>query len=193
MRRGPTTSSERGQALVEFALILPVFVLVLFSVVEFGFVMNASNTLNYVSRVGAMLAAEGGQTAGTDCIILSAIERELTSPATPTRVSRIDIYWSDANGAQLGSNANTYTRSGSTTCSFADGTSVTVPYTLSSPGYTEDERCDVLLGCGGGHTTVDTIGVRITYTHQWVTAFGRNIAGPITFQRSTAVRMEPTL
>jgi len=43
------------------------------------------------------------------------------------------------------------------------------------------------------HTTVDTIGVRITYTHQWVTTFGKFIAGSITFQRSTAVREEPTL
>jgi hypothetical protein len=40
---------------------------------------------------------------------------------------------------------------------------------------------------------VDDIGVRITYTHQWVTRFGQTIAGSITFQRGTAVRMEPTL
>jgi len=51
----------------------------------------------------------------------------------------------------------------------------------------------VLAGCGGLHTTVDDIGVRITYTHQWVTRFGQAIAGAITFQRGTAVRVEPTL
>ena len=60
-------------------------------------------------------------------------------------------------------------------------------------GKRHELECDVIAGCGGLHTTVDDVGVRITYVHQWVTQFGKVIAGSITFQRSTAVRMEPTL
>jgi len=193
VRRGTTTSSESGQALIEFALVLPVFLLLLFGLVEFGFVLSASSSLNYASRVAALLAAEGGRGAGTDCLVLQAIERNLTPPATPARVSRVEIYWSDPNGDQVGSSANVYDRGGSTTCVNSDGSSSTVPYTLSTNRYAEAERCDVLAGCDSTHTTVDTVGVRITYTHQWVTSFGRYIAGAITFQRSTAVRIEPTL
>jgi len=187
-----TVSSERGQALVEFSLVLPVLLLLIFGVVEFGFAFNAAASVNLVSRVAALLAAEGGRTEGTDCMVLRAIERDITSPATPTRISRVEIYWSDPNGDQIGSNVNAYTRTGSLTCSYASG-SITVPYTLATAQYPEDDRCDVLAGCGGPHTTVDDIGVRITYTHQWVTRFGQTIAPSITFQRSTAVRMEPTL
>ncbi len=191
-RRGPTTSSERGQALVEFALALPVLLLLLFGLVEFGLAFNAAVSVNFVSRAAALLAAEGGRAEGTDCMVLRAIEQELTSPATPTRVSRVEIYWSDANGDQIASNVNVYTRTGSLTCTYATG-SITVPYTLGTENYPETERCDVLAGCGGLHTSVDDVGVRITYTHQWVTYVGKTIAGSITFQRSTAARMEPTL
>ena len=185
--------AEHGQALVEFAVILPVFMLLLFGLVEFGFLFNAASSVNHVSRVAALIAAEGGKTDGTDCILLRAIERELTPPSTPTRIQRVEVYWSDANGDQIGPNVNVYDRAGSMSCAFGDGSTVTVPYTLITGSYPESERCDALDGCPGGHTTVDTIGVRITYTHQWVTSFGKFIAGSVTFQRSTAVREEPTL
>jgi Flp pilus assembly protein TadG len=187
------SSSDRGQALVEFAVVLPVFLLLLFGLVEFGFVLNASSTVNYASRVAALLAAEGGATEGTDCMVLRAVERSMTSPTTPTRISRVEIYWSDSNGDQIASNVNAYDRSGALTCAYGDGTTITVPYSRTTNNYPESARCDVLAGCGGLHTTVDEIGVRITYAHQWVTSFGQRIAPTVIFQRSTGVRMEPTL
>jgi hypothetical protein len=188
--RGP--SSERAQALVEFALVLPVFLVLLFGVVEFGFVFNAVVSLNQISRVAALLAAEGGRSEGTDCMVLRAIERDLMPPASTTRIARVEIYWSDANGDQIASNVNVWDRTGSSTCAYASG-SFSVPYTLSTARYPEADRCDVLAGCGGLHTTVDDIGVRVIYTHQWATQVVQTLAGPITLQRSTAVRMEPTL
>ena len=191
-RRGHNTSSEGGQALVEFALVLPIFLLLIFGLVEFGLALNAAVSVNFVSRTAALLAAEGGRTEGTDCMVLRAIERDLMEPATATRISNVEIYWSDANGDQIASNVNVYARGGSLTCTYASG-SITVPYTLAREQYPETERCDVLAGCGGLHTTVDDVGVRITYSHQWVSHVGKIIAGSITFQRSTAVRMEPTL
>jgi hypothetical protein len=191
--RGPLTSSERGQALIEFAIIFPLFLLLIFGLIEFAFVLNASSTVNYVSRVAALLAAEGGRTGGTDCMVLRAVERELTSPTTPERVSRVEIFWADSNGDQIANNVNAYDRTGTTTCDYGDGSTITVPYTLVTDNFPESERCDVIAGCGGLHTTVDDIGVRITYTHQWITSVGQHIAPPIVLQRSTGVRMEPTL
>jgi len=187
------SSSERGQALVEFAIVLPVFLLLIFGLVEFAFVLNATSTVNYASRVAALLAAEGGTTVGTDCMVLRAVERALTAPTTPTRISRVEIYWSDANGDQIANNVNAYDRAGALTCTYGDGSTITVPYARTTDNYPESDRCDVLAGCGGLHTTVDGIGVRITYAHQWVTSFGQRIAPTIILQRSTGVRMEPTL
>ena len=37
--------NKKGQALVEFVLILPIFILVLFAIVDFGMIINARSTL----------------------------------------------------------------------------------------------------------------------------------------------------
>ncbi|TMC69441.1 MAG: hypothetical protein E6J15_12800, partial [Chloroflexi bacterium] len=72
---------ERGQALVEFALLLPVVLLLIVGAVEFSFVWNSRNTVLFASRDGSMLAAEGGSLPGTDCLVLNRIERDIVSPA----------------------------------------------------------------------------------------------------------------
>lgn len=47
---------RRGQALVEFALILPILVLLLVGVLDFGRAIYAYNTVNNAARQGARLA-----------------------------------------------------------------------------------------------------------------------------------------
>jgi Flp pilus assembly protein TadG len=49
-RSGPRS---RGQALVEFALIFPIFMLVLFGIIDVGRYVYVSNSLNEASREGA--------------------------------------------------------------------------------------------------------------------------------------------
>ena len=51
-RYGPsrTRDRSRGQGLVEFALILPVFLLIFFAIVQFGLIFWAQNTLTQVVR-----------------------------------------------------------------------------------------------------------------------------------------------
>src|SRR6059036_3047349 len=107
-RRG----EERGQALVEFALLLPLLLLLIVGIIEFSFVWNSRNTVLFASRDGSMLAAEGGSLVGTDCVVLQRIEGDVVSPAKALRVQDITIYWSDRNGDQIGSNQNVYTRTG---------------------------------------------------------------------------------
>ena len=185
---------ERGQAIVEVALILPLLVFLIVGIIEFSLLLNARNTVSFASRDGSMLAAEGGSRAGTDCVVLQMIERDLVAPASAIKVTRIKVYWSDQNGDEIGSNHNLYTRSGSTTCDYGDGTSITVPYSLTSANYIEDIRCDVLAGCGGSHTSLDTVGVEITYVHLWLTSFGRITGGTgLTFNVSNTTRIEPQL
>jgi Flp pilus assembly protein TadG len=193
-RFGGLARGERGQAIVEIALILPLLVFLIVGIIEFSLLLNARNTVSFASRDGSMLAAEGGSRAGTDCVVLQSIERDLVAPASAIKVTQIKVYWSDQNGDEIGSTHNLYSRSGSMTCDYGDGTSITVPYTLTSSGYVEDIRCDVLAGCGGSHTSLDTVGVEITYIHQWLTSFGRVTGGTgITFNISNTTRIEPQL
>lgn len=193
-RFGGLAAGERGQAIVEFALILPLLVLLVVGIVEFSLLLNARNTASFASRDGSMLAAEGGSRAGTDCVVLKMIERDIVPPASVLRLTQVKVYWSDQNGDEIGSSHNLYTRSGSMTCDYGDGTSITVPYTLTFAGYIEDVRCDVLAGCGGTHTSLDTVGVEITYVHPWLTSFARITGGTsLTFIVTNTTRVEPQL
>jgi Flp pilus assembly protein TadG len=51
------TSNQQGQAVVEFAVILPVLLLVLFSILQFGIVFNNYIQVTAAAREGARKAA----------------------------------------------------------------------------------------------------------------------------------------
>lgn len=53
----PKISNTRGNAVVEFALVLPILLLVLFGITELGRMIMTTNVLNTASREGARLAA----------------------------------------------------------------------------------------------------------------------------------------
>jgi Flp pilus assembly protein TadG len=56
-RRRDNIRDERGQTMVEFALVVPILCLVLFGVIQFGALYNDYVTLTDASRVGARKAA----------------------------------------------------------------------------------------------------------------------------------------
>jgi Flp pilus assembly protein TadG len=56
--------NQRGQSLVEFALILPVFIILVFGIIDFGMGLRAYITVTQATREGARYAAVGNP-AGT--------------------------------------------------------------------------------------------------------------------------------
>ena len=192
-----TRRHEDGQALVEFSLIFPVFMLLVIGMIEFAVAFGVQLNVNYASRDAALLAAEAGNAQGADCVILDNIERTINSPSHATSITQVRVFWSDANGAERAGKADVYVRSGSTSCTLPDGTVLTVPYSLSgAAGYPVTDRCSILAGCPGGHATVDQIGVTITYQHRWITPLPSIVTlpgGGVTVTRSNVMRMEPVL
>ena len=186
----------RGQALVEFSLVFVIFVTMLMGFLEFTFVFNALLSIGHATRDAALTAAEAGNNTGADCIILAQVEEDVNAPADPSRITQVVIYRSDLNGAVYLGQQNVYTR-GSTTCTLSDGTTLTVPYSLSGTAlYPTTSRCNVQAGCGSGHPSVDTIGVKVTYRHSWVTPLANlvSLGGTgTTLVQSNAMRMEPVL
>jgi uncharacterized protein (UPF0333 family) len=55
-RSRSTACAEHGQALVEFALILPILLLVLFGIVQFGLALNSANDATHVANEVARYA-----------------------------------------------------------------------------------------------------------------------------------------
>ena len=51
---------ERGQAVAEFAMIVPIFLLLVFAIVDFGMGFHAWITVTNAAREGARLGAVGG-------------------------------------------------------------------------------------------------------------------------------------
>ncbi len=186
--------------LVEFALVIPIFLLLFMAVIEFAFVFNAIISVNFAARNAALQAAEAGNSIGADCIILASIENDVQAPADRARISRVDIYRSTLTGAVWpGSAPTVYNRGGSTTCTYPDRGPLTVPYTQASDGYPEKNRCNVLAGCkvdtnGLSHPGVDHVGIKIAYNHPYKTPIRTLFSGPsLSFDRANSMRMEPVL
>ncbi len=191
-----------GQALVEFALVFPVFLLMVFGIMEFAFVFSGMLGISYATRDAALLAAEAGNTVGADCVIIKAVDTAVSPPASDNRIVAVTIYRATQNGVEMPGVSNRWTRGGSTSCS--DGT--TVPYVRQTNDYPEPSRCNVLTGdvggaCESGHPGLDTIGVKVEYTHQWITplgsfqgmGFGSQGGSGFNLTQSNSMRMEPIL
>lgn len=63
---------NRGQAIVETAIVLPVLVLLLFSIIEFGQIMNQYLVLTAAAREGARSAAVSDDTAARQAVAAAA-------------------------------------------------------------------------------------------------------------------------
>lgn len=57
MIRRPSSKRRRGQSLVEFALVLPIFLLLLFGLIDAGRLVYQHSVLSQAAREGARLAA----------------------------------------------------------------------------------------------------------------------------------------
>ena len=78
---------KHGQAIVEFALILPVFILILLGIMEFGLVFHQYLIVTAASREGARVAALGGTDAETVTMVKASAASintgQLTTTITP--------------------------------------------------------------------------------------------------------------
>jgi Flp pilus assembly protein TadG len=162
---------DGGQSLVEFAMIVPVFLMLLLGLTEFGFVFTHHLTLEYATRegarMGAALASGNGSTvpcADVDGYVIAAVQRVLTSPGSQvpaSRVNQIRIYKSDASGNQIGSSVNVWVPGSATA---ADGTALVFQQS-GSTGWN---------ACGRNNATAnpDSIGIQLSYTYDYVTPLG---------------------
>ncbi len=192
-----------GQALVEFALVIPLFLVLFAGIIEFGFLFNATLASSFGTRDASLIAAEAGDVQGGDCVILQKIEQDMGAPADPGSIQNVQIYWANATtGVAIGGAINVWTRTpGTPTTCDVQGVSVTVPYSLGTEGYKADDRCNILAGCGNdsvgrNHPGVDTIGVSLNYSYIWHTPLKSLLGwtgGGVNFTRSNAMRMEPVL
>lgn len=101
-RRRKSGARDRGAAAVEFALLLPVLLVVLFGLIDFGRALNAQITLTQAAREGARLDALGD----TNAQVIARAKGAATglSPVTVT-----EVYACQSGDAQAGNDATVKT------------------------------------------------------------------------------------
>jgi hypothetical protein len=191
-----------GQALVEFALLVPILLVLVMGIIEFGAAFSTTIAVNRASQNAGHAGAIAGRLLGSDCLVLGEVEKSVSPPAEKARVLDVRIQRTALAG-NLVYAQTTWTRTGSTACELSDGTSVVVPYTRTESGYPENQRCDILRGCPTmtpARSTVDNIGVAVRYRHRWLTPLGSLLpfiggvddsAATWTFEQRNIFRMEP--
>ncbi|MGB4589581.1 MAG: TadE/TadG family type IV pilus assembly protein [Clostridiaceae bacterium] len=79
MDRRNIIRNEKGQGLVEFALVLPVLLLILLGIVEFGWLFNAKITMTSAAREAARVyAIKGIPKVGDPDYIKNAVENTIS-------------------------------------------------------------------------------------------------------------------
>src|SRR5258708_10347940 len=96
-RHAASDPRDRGSVAVEFALLLPVLVLLIFGVIDFGRAINAQITLTQAAREGARLASLGYST--------SAVTTRAQSAATGLSPVTVTVTSSCPAGAGVGVDA----------------------------------------------------------------------------------------
>jgi Flp pilus assembly protein TadG len=111
MRR---SRGERGASLVEFALVLPVLIILIFGIIDFGFAFNSYIELRSGSREGARLAAvnNGCNTAASGCATGGPAQKDALVTATRARTTglanssdvKVGFSFPDAGAKNVGNN-----------------------------------------------------------------------------------------
>lgn len=197
---GSGSRGRRGQSLVEYAMTVPVFLLILLGIMEFGFAFSHHLTLEYATREGARTgSAIANGTVATcakvDDEIIASVQRVLDAAGSVdlSHVTEIHIYKASATG-QEGAQINVW-KPGSN--------GVTVAGELlkfhkdTNPG-----KQTWGVPCPGQQprnnaANADSVGVSLTYDYQMVTPLASlmRIVGPATLRMTdrTVMSLNPTI
>ncbi len=190
-----------GQSLVEFAILLPLFMIVLFGMLEFGFAFSHHLTLEYASREGARIGAalgKGRDQAPLPCdqtrpedvdeLIIAAVQRVITSPGSqipPDQVTQIHIYKATSSGGETPGMVNVWVPGSGGT---VDGTAL-----LFQPTIQPWRAC--FRNILSATSNPDSIGVSLFYNYRAITPLGSflRIAGAADLQISdrTIMALQP--
>jgi len=160
---GLRTRRERGASIVEAAIVFPMLFLTIFAIVEFGLAFKDWLTVSHAAREGARAGATYGNDVAADYLILTDAGRHLG--AASITIENVRIYNATSG---VGTDYD-YTPgancSGPDCCDWTPCPNPDLPTPPYAPPLWNPSTRDVAA------PNTDTLGVRVTYTHEWVTGF----------------------
>jgi hypothetical protein len=173
---GTSRRRSRGQSLVEFALISPIFIVVIFGVVEYALINASIGAFNFAAQDAARYGAIIGPTdPNIDAEMLAQFITPRVSGIVMARIVKVEIFHAgQTGGCSDGSQAFP--------CPQEDV--YTAQSGLWAYGWPASTRQDQLI-------TADYLGVRITYQYTYLTAFFATTSPQITLTATSVQRIEP--
>lgn len=165
-----------GQAMVEFALVAPLFFALIFGLVEFALIGVSISAYNLAAEEGARIGSVVGRTDSlVDKRIVDAV-RAHTSGIAAAQTVKIEVFKADVTGQAVTSGGNVIEN-----VYDIQGTNLNPPGTQP---WAFDSRIDQLL-------TADYLGVRITYQYTYLTAFIAGGNANLQLTATSVQRIEP--
>jgi len=93
MKKRAAFRSERGQSLTEFALVLPLMVMLLFGIIQFGVTFNHYITLTDAVRAGARKAAVSRHDPNRVSIAVGRVQEAATDLKATDLEIAVDSTW----------------------------------------------------------------------------------------------------
>lgn len=172
-------NNERGATLIEASLIMPIMILIMIGTVELGVAFKDYLTVSYATREGSRVGALAGRDADADCHISNAVI-DILGPGNLTRFQQLQIFQYDpiTDGPKAGA-INTWTYVGTDPYDCAND------WTIDENWASTSRKTAFAPG-----SEVDIIGVRVVYTHDWLTGFPP-FSGSFNVDETTITRLEP--
>ena len=174
-----------GAVAVEFALILPVLLMLVFGIVEFGMMFRADLTVSQAARSGARTAAALPRVASYQTNSAAAVAASVRTSLGANEISYLTIYKANKTTG-MPSDGGTYK-----TCTdcyrFTWDTSTKSWTQLSGAAWpaTAQKAC-------GSEALTDYIGVYVEARYHWITGIFTPIFGSTTgLAERTVMRLEP--
>lgn len=178
---------EKGVAIVEMAIVLPLLILLVFGIVEYGLLFKEKMTIASATASAARTGATMGTRDAADMAILDALEAGLFDQVDSSVLISVEIFKAnEVTGAKIAGSVNTYTFSPLIPCNWSPCPSTTPGPPVYGGPWVPASRDTTLEPSGGG---LDVLGIEVDYHHTAVTGLIPGVERDLT--ERALVRLEP--
>jgi len=177
-----TRLGEDGATLVEAAIILPVLILIIVTIMELGLAFKDFLTTDFAAKEGVRVGALAGNDVDADCDIIQSVV-DGYGATDFANLQGITIFQVSVSGSPVGGTSNTWTFPNNP----GDDPSDCADWSQSAPAAWPSTTRDVLVG---GGADLDILGITIDTRHDWITGVPP-WRGQMNIVRTAIQRLEP--